>query len=310
MFIISRKILLAEHFGGSENVPEELLMELFPDEKERKEFIEKYKDAAMFNSQEKFSLSKGETIVGRGFDSNGEEVVVKLRKKKVMVKNAEGKLEEMVIEELIPMKKIRNKVLVENSEGELTETSVEEWVPVDKNTVDVAQIMNQKQLSEITKKKTKAARNKLLAERFGGAEHVPEELLHEIFPDENERKAFLKKYKKTDENDVEEFALGQGESIVARGVDTNGEEVVVKLSKKKVLIQNAKGELVETVVDEMVPMKKISKKILVEGSNGELIETVVEEWIPVEKSTVDVAQIIKQSQLNEIRSKSLPKEER
>lgn len=145
-------------------------------------------------------------------------------------------------------------------------------------------------------------RNKLLAEHFGGARNVSKALLEEIFTDESERKEFLEKY-----STCQKFALAEGETIIARGVDSNGEEVVVKLTKKKVLIQNAKGELEEAVVDEMVPMKKISKKIMVKDSNGEMKETVVEEWVPVDKDTVDVAQIIKQSQVNEIKRKKILK---
>lgn len=168
-----------------------------------------------------------------------------------------------------------------------------------------------------------AIRNKLLAEHFGGAQNVPEEILQEIFPTEAERKEFIEKYSKISpqkghnlkdklnkHNCAEKITLLQGESIVARGFDANGEEVVVKLSKKKAVIRNANGELEEITIEELVPMKKISKKILVKNSDGELKETFVQEWVPVDKTTVDVAEVIRQSQLNEIKTKNISKVER
>lgn len=157
---------------------------------------------------------------------------------------------------------------------------------------------------------TNHIRNQLLAERFGGSENVPEELLKEMFPDEKERKEFIEQHNEAKNHTLYDFALCKGESIIAKGVDSNGEEVIVKLRKKKVLIQHTNGELVETVVDEMIPMKKITKKILVKDAQGNMKETTVEEWVPVDKTTVDVAQLIRQNRLNEIKSKNITMAER
>lgn len=296
--------LLAEHFGGAENVPEDVLQEIFPDERERKEFLENYNFDA-------FALSEGECVVSRGIDSNGEEVVVKLSKKAVLVRNADGEFEEVVVDELVPMKKISKKVLVKTANGELKETVVEEWVAVNKASVDVSRIIKQGQLNDIkTKNVSKAERNKLLAEHFGGSENVPEEVLREMFPDEAERKEFIEQYREATILNHEEFGLLKGESIVARGFDSNGKEVVVKLCKKKIMVANKEGVLEEVVVDELVPMRKISKKILTETADGELKETYVEEWVPVDKTTVDVAQIIRESQLDEIKTKNISNAQR
>lgn len=139
-----RNKLLAEHFGSSENVPLELLLEIFPDEQERKEFLEKYKMPLkppqkakkkddIFSNVE-LALSEGESVRLKDQDSTMQDGV-KLMQKKVVRRNENGDLEEVFVDEWIPMKKIMKKVLIENSDGELIETFVEEWVPADKESV-------------------------------------------------------------------------------------------------------------------------------------------------------------------------------
>lgn len=157
-----RNRLLAEHYGGSQNIPEEILLELFPDEQVRKEFIEKYRtvvsptqnsDQKEENTRDDISFFNTEFMGGKGgVETNDEMLQLRPYKRKVMVKNANGEFEEVIVEELTLMKKVMKKVMVLNADGEWVETETEEWVPVEGDLAEVSPIHTQNELPATERK--------------------------------------------------------------------------------------------------------------------------------------------------------------
>lgn len=142
-----------------------------------------------------------------------------------------------------------------------------------------------------------ALRSQVLANYFKGAENVPEEVLKEVFPQENDRNKFLTEYHSKTEKMQKELQLHESfdSSILSRRdtMEDNKDEINEKpgrLNRKSLFAKNDDGEQDDAHGEGGgAGGKKARRKVTIENSRGELEEISADEWPTFEQFSEELS---------------------
>ena len=120
-------------------------------------------------------------------------------------------------------------------------------------------------------------RCKILAGHFKGAENVPEKVLKELFPNENDRKNFLMcHHSRMNTSQNEKISAGGPNAAGLYGKQQEGEAMSPVGVRRSIFVRNAKGELEEIFLNNPFPTRSFDTKQLL--LKGEFADGSVGDW--------------------------------